>query len=106
MGDTERCQEGAYDEAVRGVDAIVHTASPFHFKVSHPRELIEPAIGGTLGVLQSITKNRYVTLPCLQNVDADGGPNSNHRVKRVVVTSSCAAVQQVDSVSPPYTSVP
>ena len=25
---------GAFDEAVRGVDAIEHTASPFHFKVS------------------------------------------------------------------------
>jgi hypothetical protein len=27
-------------------------------------------------------------------------------VKRVVITSSCAAVQQIDSVKPPHMSVP
>ena len=29
-------QEGAFDEAVKGVDAIEHTASPFHFKSDDP----------------------------------------------------------------------
>jgi len=29
-------KEGAFDEAVRGVDAIAHTASPFHYKSSNP----------------------------------------------------------------------
>ena len=28
--------EGGFDEAVKGVDAIEHTASPFHFKVEDP----------------------------------------------------------------------
>ena len=55
-----RVQEGAFDEVVKGVDAVVHTASPFHFKVTHPNELIEPAINGTVGVLRSIKKNKYV----------------------------------------------
>jgi hypothetical protein len=41
---------------------LVHTASPFHFKVTHPNELIEPAINGTVGVLRSIKKNKYVFL--------------------------------------------
>ena len=27
---------GAFDEAVKGVDAIEHTASPFHFKADDP----------------------------------------------------------------------
>lgn len=27
---------GAFDEAVKGVDAIEHTASPFHFKAEDP----------------------------------------------------------------------
>jgi nucleoside-diphosphate-sugar epimerase len=58
-----RVQEGAFDEVVKGVDAVIHPASPFHFKVTHPNELIEPAINGTVGVLRSIKKNEYV--PCL-----------------------------------------
>ena len=33
---THSCQEGAYDEAVKGVDAIVHTASPAHGGAKDP----------------------------------------------------------------------
>jgi hypothetical protein len=29
-------QEGAFDEAVRGVDVIEHTASPVHYESDHP----------------------------------------------------------------------
>lgn len=29
-------QEGAFDTAVQGVDAIEHTASPFHFNADDP----------------------------------------------------------------------
>ena len=29
-------KEGAFDEAVRGVDTIAHTASPFHFESNNP----------------------------------------------------------------------
>jgi len=29
-------KEGAFDDAVRGVDAIAHTASPFHYKSTSP----------------------------------------------------------------------
>ncbi|KAI0635002.1 NAD-P-binding protein [Trametes polyzona] len=65
--------DGAFDQAVQGVDAIEHTASPFHFKANDPDELIVPAVHGTTGILQSALK--YGT-----------------SVKRVVVTSSCAAV--------------
>ncbi|KAJ6452663.1 hypothetical protein C8R45DRAFT_1083348 [Mycena sanguinolenta] len=68
--------EGAFDEAVKGVDAIEHTASPFHFQADDPAELLEPAIKGTVGILESARK--YGT-----------------SVKRVVVTSSCASVLNV-----------
>ncbi|KAF7337332.1 D-lactaldehyde dehydrogenase [Mycena sanguinolenta] len=68
--------EGAFDEAVKGVDAIEHTASPFHFQADDPAELLEPAIKGTVGILESARK--YGT-----------------SVKRVVVTSSCAAILNV-----------
>lgn len=55
------------------MDAIAHTASPFHFKAVDPQELIGPAVQGTTGILKSAAKN---------------APS----VKRIVVTSSCAAV--------------
>ncbi|KAL4253690.1 NAD(P)-binding domain superfamily protein [Abortiporus biennis] len=66
-------KDGAFDEAVKGIDAIEHTASPFHFNAVDPQELIVPAVGGTVSVLQSALK--YGT-----------------DVKRVIVLSSCAAV--------------
>ncbi|SGY11946.1 BQ5605_C011g06333 [Microbotryum silenes-dioicae] len=38
-------QEGAFDKAVKGVDAVAHTASPFHFNVTDPqKDLINPAV--------------------------------------------------------------
>ncbi|KAF8142891.1 NAD-P-binding protein [Mycena galopus ATCC 62051] len=70
-------EDGAFDEAVKGVDAIEHTASPFHLQADEPDELIRPAIHGTLGILRSALKH-------------------GSSVKRVVVTSSCAAVLQVE----------
>ncbi|KAK7047142.1 hypothetical protein VNI00_006807 [Paramarasmius palmivorus] len=65
---------GAFDEAVKGVDAVQHIASPFHMNADDPNELIEPAVKGTVGILESVKKF--------------GGD----KVKRVVVTSSCASV--------------
>ncbi|KAJ7186147.1 D-lactaldehyde dehydrogenase [Mycena filopes] len=70
-------KEGAFDEAVQGVDAIEHTASPFHLHAVEPDELIIPAIHGTVGILKSALKY-------------------GKSVKRVVITSSCAAVLQVE----------
>ncbi len=29
-------KDGAFDEAVKGVDVIAHTASPFHYKSTNP----------------------------------------------------------------------
>lgn len=43
--------EGAFDEAVKsieGLDAVIHTASPFHFNVTDTKkDLLDPAIIGT-----------------------------------------------------------
>ncbi len=68
-------KEGAFDEAVKGVDAVLHTASPFHFNIEgDPKKtLINPAVNGTRNVLTSILKH---------------GSN----VQRVVITSSFAAI--------------
>ncbi|KAF9482930.1 NAD(P)-binding protein [Pholiota conissans] len=66
-------KDGAFDEAVMGVDAIEHMASPFHYSVKDPQDFIRPAVQGTVGILKSASKY---------------GAN----VKRIVVTSSTAAI--------------
>lgn len=70
-------EEGAFDEVVVSdppFDAVIHTASPFHFNITDPKkDLLDPAIVGTTGVLKAI-KSR--------------APN----VKRVVITSSFASI--------------
>ncbi|CAL1707943.1 unnamed protein product [Somion occarium] len=66
-------KEGAFDEAVKGVDAVVHMASPYHFGAVDPAELIDPAIRGTLSILQSALK--YGT-----------------NIRRIVITTSTAAM--------------
>nr|QVG73959.1 cinnamoyl CoA reductase [Asarum sieboldii] len=66
-------EEGAFDAVIDGCEGVFHTASPFFLAVTDPQaELIEPAVKGTLNVLGSCTKSSSV--------------------KRVVITSSIAAV--------------
>ncbi|XP_058077513.1 phenylacetaldehyde reductase-like [Magnolia sinica] len=66
-------EEGAFDAVVDGCEGVFHTASPFYHDVTDPQaELIDPAVKGTLNVLGSCAKTTTV--------------------KRVVVTSSMAAV--------------
>ncbi|PWZ00415.1 NAD(P)-binding protein [Testicularia cyperi] len=78
-------KEGAFDDAVKGVDAVLHTASPFHFNIEgDPRgTLINPALNGTKNVLKSIHQH-------------------GDKVQRVVVTSSFASVLDA-SKEVPYT---
>ncbi|KAK3046072.1 methylglyoxal reductase (NADPH-dependent) gre2 [Extremus antarcticus] len=70
-------QPGAFDKAVVSdppFEAVIHTASPFHFNVTDvQKDLLDPAIIGTTGVLKSIKK-------------------SAPSVKRVVITSSFASI--------------
>lgn len=49
-------QEGAFDEAVKGVDAIIHCASAFSIAVTDPQDIIRPAVDGTVGLLTSAFK--------------------------------------------------
>lgn len=75
---------GVFDDAVQGVDGVLHTASPFHFNSEGKAldALINPAVNGTKNVLASIAKSSSV--------------------KRVVVTSSFAAIVE-RSRKLPYT---
>lgn len=65
--------DGSYADAMRGCELVFHTASPFTMAASDPvKQLVEPARLGTRNVLEQA--NRTLS------------------VKRVVVTSSCAAI--------------
>ncbi|CAA7269673.1 unnamed protein product [Cyclocybe aegerita] len=66
-------EDGVFDEVVKDVAAIEHMASPAYFNSSDPQEILGPAIQGTVGMLKSAVKN----VP---------------RVKRIVITSSTAAI--------------
>ena len=97
-------KDGAFDEVVKGVDAIVHTASPFHYNAIDPggrsnrsrnilnvyavgdafhTELIVPAVLGTTSILNSALKY-------------------GAGVKRIVLTSSVAAMREEDSTPCEY----
>lgn len=80
--------QGAFDEVVKSIppfDIVIHTASPFLYRVvTNARDLLDPAIKGTLEVLKSV------------KVHAPG-------VKRIVLTSSCAAVVDFKAQSSPGT---
>ena len=65
--------EGSYAGAMAGCQIVFHTASPFKMHVADPqRELVDPAQLGTRNVLEEV--------------------NRTSSVKRVVLTSSCAAI--------------
>uniref|UniRef100_A0ACD5W2S5 Uncharacterized protein n=1 Tax=Avena sativa TaxID=4498 RepID=A0ACD5W2S5_AVESA len=65
-------EEGSFDDAIDGCECVFHTASPFYHNVKDPKaELLDPAVNGTLNVLRSCKKAS---------------------IKRVIVTSSMAAV--------------
>lgn len=66
-------QAGSYAQAMAGCQVVFHTASPFTSNFKDPqKELIEPAQQGTRNVLEEATRTASV--------------------KRVVLTSSCAAI--------------
>ncbi|CAK7206499.1 methylglyoxal reductase (NADPH-dependent) gre2 [Sporothrix eucalyptigena] len=77
----------AFDKVVQvpGIEVVLHTASPFHFRVTDPvKDLVEPAVQGTTSVLKAIQK--YAP-----------------QVRRVVVTSSFAAIVDDNTVNDPTT---
>ncbi|EED23494.1 cinnamoyl-CoA reductase, putative [Talaromyces stipitatus ATCC 10500] len=64
----------AFDEAVKGVNGIIHTASPFVLNANdYEKELFQPAIQGTTSILKAAQEH-------------------NPDVRRVVITGSFASV--------------
>ena len=63
----------AFDDTVRDCEYVIHTASPYAINVADPqRDLVDPAVRGTISLLESC-----------QKVDS---------LKRAVLTSSVAAI--------------
>ncbi|KAI0696533.1 NAD(P)-binding protein [Cytidiella melzeri] len=73
---------GAFDEAVQGIDAVAHTASPFHHHAEHPKDMIDPAVLGTTGMLESVLQH-------------------GHQVKRLIILSSVVAIAETSGYTKP-----
>jgi len=70
---TDLLEEGSFAEAMKDCELVFHTASPFTSKITDPqKELVDPAKLGTRNVLEEVNRSKTV--------------------KRVVLTSSCAAI--------------
>ena len=81
---TDLLTPGAYQAAMENCELVYHTASPFFTDVQDPqKDLIEPAVQGTTNVLQTA--------------------EAVESVRRVVVTSSCAAIytDAIDTLNAP-----
>lgn len=52
-------EEGAFDEAVKGVDAVIHTASVLSFS-ANPNEVIPDTIAGAVNALKAAANERSV----------------------------------------------
>lgn len=73
MFEANLTEDGSFDSAIDGCECVFHTASPVYYQTANPQaEVIEPAVKGTVNVLRSCSKVASV--------------------RRVVVTSSAAAV--------------
>jgi nucleoside-diphosphate-sugar epimerase len=49
----------AFNELVKlgpPFEAVIHTASPFHFNIEDPKDFLDPAVKGTIGLLNAIKK--------------------------------------------------
>ena len=72
FAEADLLHEDGWDAAVKGCDYVMHVASPFMVGLpKHEDELIKPAVKGVESVITAAIK---------------------HKVKKVVLTSSCAAI--------------
>lgn len=76
MHEADLLNPGAFDNIFKGCHFVFHTASPFYINAEDPyKELVETAVKGTENVMMAAAK----AMP--------------HGLKRIVLTSSCAAIK-------------
>ncbi|KAL7932987.1 hypothetical protein V8C35DRAFT_305969 [Trichoderma chlorosporum] len=86
---------GAYDEAVKGVEYIVHVASPLASNtpsgVDYDSYIIQPAIQGTVGILESANKTtgvkKLVITGSILSLVTQDGFRSGHLINEETRTS-------------------
>jgi nucleoside-diphosphate-sugar epimerase len=88
-------EEGAFDEAVRGVTAIAHLATPVVFDTGNVEYVIGTAVRGTLSILESALRASSGTSAGRQDRDETKGDENDkeERLKSFVFMSSAAAVR-------------
>lgn len=75
--------EGAFDAAFKGCLFVFHCASPFFIEAGDPQaQLVDPAVKGTRNVMAAVAHNKG-------------------DVRRVVLTSSCAAIKGMKDPAAP-----
>lgn len=72
-------QDGAFDDAVKAVEGIIHIASPVHLSADDPNEMIIPAVNGVTGLLKSALKH-------------------GTSLQRMIFTSSSAAIRHYSAL--------
>lgn len=82
-------EPGSYDEAMQGCGIVFHTASPFldMSKITDPqKDFIDPALNGTINVLESANRTPSVTRVLLTSSAATmaGGPADMEKTGGVV----------------------
>ncbi|KGQ07090.1 Putative uncharacterized oxidoreductase [Beauveria bassiana D1-5] len=86
---------GAYDEAVKGVTHIIHVASPIPSAqtADFETDLVQPAIQGTVGILQSAHKvagiKKIVITASIAAISSEA-----HSASGATVTGTCATTAQ------------
>jgi len=75
---------GAFDNVLNGIDAIAHTASPFHTHADDPNDIIIPAVNGTKSILETAVEH-------------------GSAIKRIVLTASTVAVGLDPEIGRQYT---
>ncbi|KAG2007029.1 D-lactaldehyde dehydrogenase [Coprinopsis cinerea AmutBmut pab1-1] len=74
-------KEGAFDELIKGMDAIQHIASPGPANTDDLYEIVNPAVDGTLNLLNTALKH-------------------GSGLKRIVITSGAGAIIDTTSTEP------
>ncbi|ERM99847.1 hypothetical protein AMTRI_Chr02g216580 [Amborella trichopoda] len=94
--------DSSYDAAIDGCDVVFHTATPINFQSPNPeKDMIEPAIEGTLNVLKSCAKTKTVKRVILTSSGAAVSINKNQEMGQVMDETCWTETDFLFSEKPP-----
>lgn len=99
---------GAYDEAVQGVEYVVHVASPLASNappgIDYDSYMIQPAIHGTVGLLESAIKTtgikRIVITGSILSVVTPQGLGSGEYINGTLHIYNCICTSEASILTP------